>query len=321
VTILEHRAAGELALPQPLPDQIQRLTMEWLLSFRSAATRRAYRVHLSQWLAFAAGVGIDPLVASRGDGNLWARWLEAPPQNNKPATIAAKLAAATSWYTYLSNENAVPRSRFTSTDRPKLNRSHSEAVGLTQSEARMMVTAADADYGRGALRTSALIRLMLSIELRVSEIPELQVSSLGFRDGLRTLRIGDRVHSLPSATSTAMDRYLESRAQPAGITAPELEGFLFTTATGQPVGRRYLFDLVQRIAREAGLEQPERVTPNSLRHTLAALADEVSAPMTHLRDALGHGTPAASGLYLQRSETIVYGLEDRADVSAGQKCP
>lgn len=303
MSTLERIPAGDLALPSPLPDEIQRLTMEWLISFRSPATRRAYRVHLSQWLAFAASVGIDPLSASRGDGSLWARWLEMPPRSSKPATVAVKLAAVSSWYTYLSDEDALPLSRFTATARPRLDRSHSETRGLTEAEARAMVATGDADRSPCALRTSAMIRVMLALGPRVAEVSDLEVASLGFERGHRTLRIVGkgrkaRLRNLPPATAVAVDRYLVARARAAGATVAELEGPLFVTSSGRPVSRRYLFDLVRRIAKDAGLEQPESVTPHSLRHTFATLADERGAPISHLQDALGHASSATTAVYI-----------------------
>ncbi|MCT9932464.1 tyrosine-type recombinase/integrase [Planotetraspora sp. A-T 1434] len=306
---LERAAAGDLELPSPLPDEIQRLTMQWLLSFRSPATRRAYRVHLAQWLAFAADAGIDPLTASRGDGNLWARWLEVPPRNSKPATVAAKLAAVSSWYTYLFEEDAIPSPRFTAAARPRLDRTHSETRGLLEDEARAMVSAAAADRSPEAVRTEAVIRLMLSIGPRVSEVCALEVSSLGYERGFRTVRIVGkgqkvRVRNLPPAPAAAVDRYLSRRAAAAGVAVGELTGPLFATASGRPLSRRYLFDLVQRIAREAGLEQPERVTPHSLRHTFATIANARGAQTSRLKDALGHASEGTTAVYIHAANQL-----------------
>ncbi|NJP24479.1 tyrosine-type recombinase/integrase [Microbispora sp. SCL1-1] len=306
---LERATAGDLELPSPLPDEIQRLTLEWVWSFGSPATRRAYRVHLAQWLDFAAGAGIDPLTATRGDGNLWARRLEMPPRNSKPATVAAKLAAVSNWYAYLASKGAIPTSSFAATDRPRRGGTYLETACLNADEARAMVAWADADYGRAALRTSAVIRLALTVGPRVSDVPDLDVSSLETERGFRVVRLTaqnrrGRARRLPAATAAAVDRYLEDRARDAGVPVAELEGPLFATATGRRVDRRYLFGLVQRIAREAGLEQPERVTPQSLRQTTAALAEENVAPIAQLRDAIGSGTPATSDRYMRRTETI-----------------
>lgn len=303
MTIVDQAPVAELAVPSPLPDRIQRLTMDWLLSFASPATRRAYRVHLAQWLAFAADAGIDPLAATRGDGNLFARWLELPPRNSKPATVAAKLAAASSWYTYLFDEDAIPAPRFKAAARPRLDRMHSETVGLTEAEARALIAAADADLAPAALRTAAVIRLMLAIGPRVAEVCALEVASLGFERGHRTVRIVGkgkkvRVRNMPPAPAAAVDRYLEARARAEGVAVADLAGPLFVTATGRPLASRYLFDLVQRIARDAGLEQPERVTPHALRHTFATVADERGAPMSHLQDALGHSSPETTRRYI-----------------------
>ncbi|GII89451.1 tyrosine recombinase XerD [Sphaerisporangium siamense] len=303
MTIVDRAPAADLTVPTPLPDRIQQLTMDWLLSFSSPATRRAYRVHLAQWLAFAAGADINPLTASRGEGNLWARWLEVPPRSCKPATVAAKLAAVSSWYGFLVEEDAIDPPRFTAAARPKLDRMHSETVGLTEEEARALIAAADADRAPAALRTAAVIRLMVAIGPRVAEVCALQMSSLGFERGHRTVRIVGkgkkvRVRNLPPAPAAALDAYLEARARAEGVAVADLDGSLFVTASGQPLASRYLFALVQRIARDAGLEHPERVTPHTLRHTFATVADEYKAPLSHLQDALGHASPETTRRYI-----------------------
>lgn len=300
---LERATAGDLELPSPLPDRIQRLTMEWLLSFQSAATRRAYRVHLAQWLSFAAGAGIDPLVATRGDGNLWARWLEMPPRNSKPATVAAKLAAVSSWYAYLLEEDAIAPVRFPAAARPRMDRQHSETRGLSEAEARAMVAAAEADKAPAGLRTAAIIWMLLALGPRVAEVCDLEMGALGFEQGHRTVRIVGKgrkpvLRNLPPAPAAALDRYLEARARAAGVAVAELEGPLFATSSGKRLDRRYLFSLVQRIARDAGLEQPERVTPHSLRHTFASIADDRGVSISHTQAALAHRSPETTRRYI-----------------------
>lgn len=301
--MLERAPAADLALPEPLPDGIQRLTMEWLLSFSSKATRSAYRVHLSQWLAFCSRAGIDPLTARRGDGSLWARWLELPPRRSKPATVAAKLAAVSSWYTYLVEEEALEVARFTAVDRPRIDRSHSETRSLTEAEARGLVAAADADRAPCALRTAAVIRLMLALGPRAAEVSALELKDMGTEHGFRTVRIAGkggkvRLRNLPPSAAAAVDRFLAARAALEQVAVEELEGPLFATSGGRPLGRRYVFDLVQRIARDAGLDDPQSVTPHSLRHTFATVADERGAPISHLQDALGHASAETTRRYI-----------------------
>jgi integrase/recombinase XerD len=178
-----------LEMPAPELDLISRLTVGWLWSFSSPHTRRAYERNLREWLAFCDERNMDPLSATRAHGDLYARWLEHRDPRPAPKTVGLKLASVSSWYTYLVLEDVLPVNKFAGASRPKIDRTHSETVGLDRSEARAMVAAAEAGSGRAQLRTAALIRFMLSIGPRAAEVSSLTIGSLGFERGFRTVRI------------------------------------------------------------------------------------------------------------------------------------
>ena len=98
---------------------------------------------------------------------------------------------------------------------------YTATMGLDRDQARALVAAADADTGAQALRTAAVVRLLLHNALRVDEACAADVADLGEDGGHRVLRVvrkGARKAKIPLTPSTvaALDAYLADRAQQAG---------------------------------------------------------------------------------------------------------
>ena len=85
-----------------------------------------------------------------------------------------------------------------------------------------LVAAADADRGPRALRTAAVIRLLVHNALRVDEVCAADVADLGTDAGHRVLRVtrkGARRAKVPLAPATvaALDAYPTDRARLCGL--------------------------------------------------------------------------------------------------------
>jgi integrase/recombinase XerD len=278
-----------------LAPDVRQLVWAWLLRQRSVHTRSAYGRDLSEWLAFCAGRSVDPLAVTVGHGDAYGRWLQEE-RGLSARSAARKLAAVSSWYAYLVKSRVLAANEFGEANRPEQNRGESRTVGLTESEARALLRAALNDHGRQRTRTAAILALMLSVGPRVAEVVALTLDSLGFERGMRTVRIVGkggkvRVRQLPEQAAAALDAYLEQRG---GEPGP-----VFLTSAGRPLLTGDVFRLVRRVAREAGLHRPERVTPHTLRHTFAVLAEERGATVSEIQDALGHQSVDTTQIYLQ----------------------
>ena len=66
---------------------------------------------------------------------------------------------------------------------------YTATIGLDRDQVRALVAAADADQGPQALRTAAVIRLLLHNGLRVDEACAADVADLGTDTGHRVLRV------------------------------------------------------------------------------------------------------------------------------------
>jgi site-specific recombinase XerD len=271
---LAPHAGDDLAYPL---GHARDLTKAWLLSYDSLNTRDAYRREIERWFGFCAEIGLDPLQARKSHGDVYKRWLEL--QAGKPVppkTMNLRISAVSSWYDYLFDEDVIDANRFKGTRRPKVNRQRTETEGLARAEARAVLYAADHDHGRERLRTAALIRLLMETGVRVTEALAARLPDLGHESGHRTLRIvgkGDRpkTRKIPPAAAHALDAYLTHRAERAGITVQELTGPLFVSSSGRRLDRKDVYDLVERIGRQAGIAG---LHPHRLRRTFATFAEE-----------------------------------------------
>jgi len=295
----------------PAGDALAQATAAWLAS-KKPTTREAYRRDLRCWAAFCAARGAHVLTARKPDADLFGAYLQDPAAAARPlsaASAARRMAAVSSWYRYLVACDVHERNPFAAAERPRVDRDYSATAWLDEAGARRMIEAAEAGTGAVRLRDAAMVRLMLQLGIRVSEVCSLQVAALGTARGQRTVTIsgkgGKRVaRALPPAAAQALDAYLAERAERAGTDPQALAGPLFTTSSGRAVDRVEVFRLVRRLAERAGLPHPQSVTPHALRHTFATIATERGADLDDLQDAMGHADPRTTRRYQRAARRL-----------------
>ncbi len=102
-------------------------------------TRTAYRRDVTGYFSWLAGLGVDPLAATRATLDVYVRWLAETPRKAtgrpaSPATVARMLACLAGFYAYAEAEDAVARDPMTHVRRPKVGQD-SQTLGLDRSEA------------------------------------------------------------------------------------------------------------------------------------------------------------------------------------------
>ncbi|MBD1542248.1 tyrosine-type recombinase/integrase [Arthrobacter sp. IA7] len=265
----------------------------WKLAQNSPHTLRAYSRSMTDFCSWLDARGMDLLTVKRPIIDGYRHTLAAL----SPATVAAKLAALSSFYRYavsadvLTGGNPVELVK-----RPKVNADHSSTEGMTKAQARALLAVARAD----GPRSHALVSLLLLTGIRISEALNANATDYGHDAGHRTLSIrrkgGEEGKvAVPAPAVEALNAYLETTGRElvpgtAGASLP-----LFTTATGKRWAASEAFRTVQRLARIAGVQG--RISPHSLRHTFATLALDAGAALHDLQDSMGHADPRTTRRY------------------------
>jgi integrase/recombinase XerD len=185
--------------------------------------------------------------------------------------------------------------------RPKLNPNYSPTVGLTAGEMDRLLAAADAD----SAASSALVRLVFTEGLRGGSALTTRVQDLGHDQGHSTLQVRvkgraagepDRI-PLPPVVAAAIDAMLDERGNPA-------DGPLFLTRSGKPIYYMYVYRLVKRLAKAAGIAAAAQLTPHGLRATAITLyLDATNGDVRGAQRFAGHARPETTIGYDRRRKT------------------
>ena len=141
-------------------------------------------------------------------------------------------------------------------------------------------------------RNLCMIRLMLDAGLRVGEVVALRPEHLNMRTCKLIIREGkgakDRVLWVDPDLRDLIGSWLERR--------PDSE-WLFPTRHGTQVNTRYMRSAVKRYARKAGVQEWERVSPHTLRHTFATDLLNATGNIRLVQETLGHADVSTTMIY------------------------
>lgn len=168
---------------------------------------------------------------------------------------------------------------------------------LTQEEIQRLVGACSKTSFTG-VRNSTLIVLLWRTGLRISESLTLRPKDVDLRSRSLVVQRGKgqkrRVVGLDAPTVVWLEAWREKRGRQIG----EREAPLFCTTRGKQIDSSYIRHLLPRLAEAAGIEK--RVHAHGLRHRFAIDLVTEGAPVTTVRDLLGHSSIAITDTYLRR---------------------
>ena len=265
-------------------------TRSWLARRPSGHSRTAYAKDAAWWLAFCAAAGVDPTRARPTDADDYETALRVT--GLAKSTRARRLAAASSWYTYLIRADVADRNPFEGMDRPSVSADDSPTRGLTAAQLGTLLA-----YARDheSTRTYALLATLATTAGRIGSVLALTVGKLGHDQGHRVADLvvkGDhtmRVVLVPLAVD-AIDRHL-------GTGRRRAADYVFATRTGKPMDEPAAFRLIRRVAKAAGIPHHDTLSPHSLRHSYATALLSKGVPLADVQDAMGHADPRTTKRY------------------------
>jgi site-specific recombinase XerD len=141
-------------------------------------------------------------------------------------------------------------------------------------------------------RDRLYFRLMLNAGLRVSEAVALKPEHVDLNTGKIDVREGkgakDRVVYVGNGLLDDLREWMERR--------PESEYLLPTNGGGQ-VHPSHLRQSVKRYAEKAGIDELDRVSPHTLRHTFATKLYRETGKIRKVQKALGHSDISTTMIY------------------------
>jgi integrase/recombinase XerD len=208
-------------------------------------------------------------------------------------SIARHLSSIRNLFGFLVAEGRLPEDPTEHLASPKQWSTIPKFLNRTQIE--QLISAPDVTKPTG-LRDRAMLELLYATGIRVSELINLQISSLDRSLGLlRVTGKGNKQRIVPvNMTALAVVRsYLED-VRPALLKGRPCS-FLFITARGEGMTRQAFWAAIKMNGRKAGIFH--HLSPHVLRHTFATHLLEGGADLRSLQEMLGHADLSTTEIY------------------------
>ena len=148
--------------------------------------------------------------------------------------------------------------------------------------------------GKTILRDSAMLELLYSSGLRVSELVKIKLGDIHFDAGfVRIMGKGDKERVVP-VNMRALEKakqYMEEE-RPATLGKRQ-SPYLFVTKRGKPMSRQRFWQTLKAIGQKAGLE----ISPHTIRHCFATHLLEGGADLRSVQKMLGHSDISTTQIY------------------------
>jgi len=277
----------------------------------SPHTLEAYRRDLEQLAAFVLREKGEAATAADVDHLLLRRYLAFLGKSVKKSSIGRKLAAIRSFFRYLLRCGVIIKNPAELIATPKKENRLPFHLDIDQVTA---LVEAPADDQKNALRDRAILELLYSCGLRVSELTGLNIGELDLSGGMvRVMGKGGKERIVPvgSRAITAVHEYLADRDELAG------SGALFLNTRGHRINRRSVARIIDdHVLRIAAFK---RISPHILRHTFATHMLEGGADLRAIQELLGHASLSTTQKYTHVGIDRLMEVYDKAHPKAHTK--
>lgn len=220
------------------------------------------------------------------------------------STVIRRLSSTKNFYLFLEREHIIDV-RTPKIEIPKGMKRL--PISISIEEVEDLLNAPDIEKPEG-LRNRAMLEVMYSSGLRVSELLSLKVSQINFEKGIvNVIGKGNKQRKVPLGDYALeyVKKYIdEARKKNRGHKSE----YLFLNRYGKPLSRQYFFLQVKKYAEQVGIK--EEISPHTLRHCFATHMLENGAELRAVQEMLGHTNIATTQIYTNISSKRILSAYD-----------
>ena len=208
-------------------------------------------------------------------------------------SVSRRLVAIKVCFAFLQREGLLARNITEVMESPRLWKVLPSMLSQREVEALLAAPKGDLVY---AVRDRALLELMYSTGMRVSEVCDLKLDDVHSDEGyIRCTGKGSKVRVIPygEVAREKVDEYLlkvRPKLEKNGVSR-----YLFLTYRGTNFSRKGLWRLVKDYARLAAITK--NISPHTLRHSFASHLLANGAPLRVIQEMLGHADIVTTQVY------------------------
>ena len=203
------------------------------------------------------------------------------------------ISALKSFFGFMEIEGRIQVNPADTIDPPKISR-HIPVV-LSVEEIDRIMNSVDLSEPEGQ-RNRAILEVLYSCGLRVSELISLRISDLFFDESfIRVIGKGDKQRLVPigEPAMQAVEMYLSQSRR--AYVSKKAEDILFLNRRGGKLSRQMIFLMIKSQCEKAGITK--EISPHTFRHSFATHLVENGADLRAVQQMLGHESIITTEIY------------------------
>lgn len=210
------------------------------------------------------------------------------------STQARVISGIKSFFMYLMEEELIDNDPSALLETPKISRKLPDTLSIHEID--QLIAAIDTSKPEG-MRNKAIIEVLYSCGLRVSELTELKISNI-FEETefIKVIGKGNKERIVPIGVMALkfIHIYLNEVRVHQTIKRGN-EDYIFLNRFGAKLSRISIFNLIKSLAVAAGIHK--NISPHTLRHSFATHLIEGGADLRAIQEMLGHASITTTEIY------------------------
>ena len=253
---------------------------------------QAYIRDVKKFANYAIPIELSELKVTRVDiSNFLAQINQKNISSRSQARIISGIKA---FYKYLIMEDYLKINPTELIESPKIGLKLPDALSLIEID--KLIAAVDLSNKQGE-RNRAILETLYSCGLRVSELVNLQLSNIHFKEGyLKVTGKGDKERLAPIGGRAIkyLTIYINEVRNHQEIKKGN-EDFVFLNNRGAKLTRVMIFIIIQKLTEKIGLKK--KISPHTFRHSFATHLIEGGADLRAVQEMLGHESITTTEIY------------------------
>ncbi|OGO43146.1 MAG: site-specific tyrosine recombinase XerD [Chloroflexi bacterium RBG_16_58_8] len=227
--------------------------------------------------------------------NMLAYLLHMKERGYVPTTIARKVAAARSFFSFLVSEGTIKNNPTENISSPSVGKALPRPIPISQ--VRLLLEQPAKLTTAEAKRDRAMLELLYASGMRISELVALNLGDVNIEGDFFVRCFGkgrkERIIPLYEQVVMAVKKYIdEDRPK---LAHGRKETALFLNARGERLTRQGFWQKLKEYAKSAGLSS--QISPHTLRHSFATHMLSGGADLRSVQELLGHANISTTQVY------------------------
>jgi integrase/recombinase XerD len=280
----------------------------------SKNTEEAYRNDLYQLENYVredcSRRGVMPVWENFSRQEMLSYMLNLKDKKYASTTLARKIAAAKSFFKFLTEEQKIQQNPTENIASMKVGRALPKPISFSQAS-RLLAEPAKESTPE-AKRDKAMLELLYASGMRVSELVSMNVDDVETAEGfVRCFGKGHKERMIPiyPRAAQAIQDYIAT-GRPKIVQNDSAETALFLNVRGERLTRQGLWQILKGYAKAANIEA--EVTPHTLRHSFATHMLNGGADLRTVQELLGHANISTTQVYTHLTSEHVRKTYDKS---------